>query len=54
MKYSHTINKNGTFINISVLKKKYILIIDNYLINENKHKKTVDIKEELNDITVII
>lgn len=36
----HTSNKNGTFINISVLDRDYLLIIYNYLIHESESESS--------------
>jgi len=42
----HSINNNGTFINISVLEKNILLILNNYLMNETKKNTEEDIIEE--------
>lgn len=45
----HTNNKNGTFLNISLLEEKYLLLLEEYVGNKKYEKK--EIHEE--DIKII-
>lgn len=49
-KIPHTKNKNGTFINISLLEEKHLLILDEYIKNIENEKN--EITEELKPIEV--
>ena len=49
-KIPHTKNKNGTFINISLLEEKHLLILDKYIKNVENEKN--EITEEFKPIEV--
>jgi hypothetical protein len=45
----HTTNKNGTFINISVLERDHLLIIYNYLMSESESENPIQKDEQGSD-----